>query len=65
MKFKPKKDVNSVLATISGRYLGEVKINDETYFTFNKDLPHKLIESNKKLPSDCKYRKDMIIYIGD
>ena len=48
-----------MLSIIEGRYFENIRIDGKVYFTFDKDKPYMVIQSNKKLPSDSSYRKDL------
>ena len=58
------KDIKRVLCKIKGSWLENLIIDDEEIWNINNQLPQIAIPSKKCLPSDWRYREDLL-YIND
>jgi hypothetical protein len=68
LKKKPKRvsdlnDVKEKLADISGSWIENVVIDSVEYWDFRKFRPLKLVYTHKPLPSDWRFREDLIYNI--
>jgi len=54
------KDIKTEIARIKGSWFENVAINDVNYWHVDKIMPLKIILPKNPLPSDCRYREDMI-----
>ena len=59
-KFKLKDHKNKIIATISGNYLDKLYIGKNLYWDVNKDKSEYIRPVKNPLPSDGRYREDLI-----
>lgn len=51
---------NTVLSKVTGSWLENITFDEEIYWDLEKVEPAVLIKSLDPLPSDCRYREDLI-----
>ena len=59
-KYKLKNTKNKIIATITGNYLEKLYIGQKLYWDINKDKSEYIIPVKNPLPSDGRYREDLI-----
>ena len=59
-QLKELKDVDKVVGQITGSWLKELKIAGSIFWNIDKVLPHVIEYSNNPLPSDWRFREDLI-----
>lgn len=54
-------ECTSVLASCSGNWLSHIDWGEERFWTLGEDQPQDWIPTSHPLPSDCRFRKDLML----
>jgi len=61
INLKDKEDIVNVVSKIEGNWLDHVSFDGNILWKFENFRPYQLTTSQSALPSDCTYRKDIIL----